>query len=131
MPAAQRTAWDAYLTVTRGLLPAVDDPIRAATAGSMLDGFAARIEQYAPLWGEHGPMMVAALHGVLALQWGGDRAGLAGLLRAMADRLYLISTGPRPARGGGHERRRCQRNVGVYRPRGRAGPPHRRGGCHG
>ncbi|MGI5241628.1 hypothetical protein [Dactylosporangium sp. CA-139066] len=122
MPAAQRAAWDAYLTVTRGLLlPAADDePGRTATGHGDLRGLVRRIEWYAPLWGEHGPMLLAAVRSVLAMQLGGDRADLTDLLRAIADRLYLISAGPRPARGDGHDRRRCPRNVGAYR----TDPPH-------
>ncbi|MEV6928979.1 hypothetical protein AB0M46_31420 [Dactylosporangium sp. NPDC051485] len=113
MPAAQRTAWDAYLTVTRGLLPAMDGrPDHMATATCDLSGFVVRIERYAPLWGEQGPILLAALHGAQTLRRGGDRADLADLLRAIADRLYLISAGPRAPR---RDRRCCPRNVGAYR----------------
>ncbi|WP_426513645.1 hypothetical protein ACPPVO_25385 [Dactylosporangium sp. McL0621] len=115
MPAAQRTAWAAFLMVTRGLLPAVDDErMPAATEDGDLLRFALRIERDAPLWGEHGPMLLAALRDVQAMRWGGDRADLADLLRVMAHRLYVISAGPRPPRHDGHGRRRCRRNVGAY-----------------
>jgi hypothetical protein len=75
MSAAQRTAWDAYLTLARGLLPALgDDQVDAAALTS------------------------EAVH----LHRRGDRADLTDLLRAMANRLYLLSAGPRlPDRNGG------------------------------
>ncbi|MEV0569941.1 hypothetical protein [Dactylosporangium sp. NPDC050588] len=128
MPAAQRTAWDAYLTVTGGLLPAVGgEPIRGATIGCELRGFVVRIERYAPLWGADGPMLLAAVRAAQALHQRGDRTALADLLRAMADRLYLISARPSPSRCEPRARGRGLRNEGVY---GTA-PPHRRGEAHG
>ncbi len=96
MAPAQCAAWDAYLTLTRGLLPALDDDhVDAATLNAQLGGVAIRILRYAPLWGEHGPMLLAALHSAVRLHRGGDRADLADLLRALANRLYLLSAGPR------------------------------------
>ncbi|WP_327010532.1 hypothetical protein OHA72_26680 [Dactylosporangium sp. NBC_01737] len=120
MPAAQRTAWDAYLTMTRRLLPAVnDETIRPAATHGELRGLVVRIERYAPLWGEHGPMLLAALRGIPE---GSDRADVAELLQVIADRLYLISIGPLQSR---RDRRGCRRNAGTYG----ADPPHRQGDC--
>jgi hypothetical protein len=105
MAAAQSTAWDAYLALTRGLLPALhDDGVDAATLNSQLDGVAIRILLYAPLWGDHGPMLLTALHCAVRLHRAGDRNDLADLLRAIANRLYLLSAGPRLPRGDGHNR---------------------------
>jgi hypothetical protein len=105
MSAAQRTAWDVYLTLARGLLPALDDDrVDAAALTSQLDGVAVRILRFAPLWGEHGPMLLAALQSAVRLHRRGERADLAELLRAMANRLYLISAGPRLPERDGHDR---------------------------
>lgn len=105
MSAAQRTAWDAYLTLTRGLLPALDDAqIDAAALGCQLDGVTIRLLRYAPLWGEHGPMLLAAMQSAVRLHRRGDRADLGDLLRAMANRLYLLSADPRLPDRGGHDR---------------------------
>jgi hypothetical protein len=106
MSAAQRTAWDTYLTLTRGLLPALDDDqIDAATLDSQLGGVAIRLLRYAPLRGEHGPMLLAVLQVAVRLHRGGDRADLADLLQALANRLYLLAADPRLPHGGGHDQR--------------------------
>jgi hypothetical protein len=105
MSAARCTAWDAYLTLTRGLLPALDDDqIDAAALKSQMGGVGIRIERYAPLWGEHGPMLQAAMHCAVRLYRVGDRVGLADLLRAVANRLYLLSADPRLPERDGHDR---------------------------
>ena len=105
MSAAQRTAWDAYLTLTRGLLPAVaDDRLDAAALGSQLDAVAIRLMRYAPLWGEHGPMLLAATQSAVRLHRRGDRADLADLLRTMANRLYVLSADPRQPERDSHDR---------------------------
>lgn len=104
MAPAQRAAWDAYLDLTRGLLPALhDDQIDADALTPKLGTVALRILRYAPLWDEHGPMLVAALHSAVRLHRAGDRAELADLLWAMGNRLYLLSAGPRPHRHGGRD----------------------------
>src|SRR6202022_2657876 len=78
MAPAQSAAWDAYLTVSRDLLPTVHDhQADAATINARLGGAAKRILQYAPLWGEHGSMLRAALHSAVRLHRDGDRTGLA------------------------------------------------------
>jgi hypothetical protein len=104
MSAAQRAAWDAYLTLTRGLLPALDDGHHdAAALGSQLDAVAIRLIRYAPLWGEHGPMLLAAMQSAVRLHRRSDRADLADLLRAIADRLYLLSADPRQPERDSHD----------------------------
>jgi hypothetical protein len=121
MPTARHTAWNAYQTVARELLPAVEGP--------RLRGFVARVQQDAPMWGEDGPMLLAALRGVVLLHRCGDHAGVVELLRAVADRLYVVSAGPGPARPGGRGHPDCARNAGVYRPLRRPQPPHPGGPC--
>ena len=96
MASAQCAAWDAYLDLTRGLLPALhDDQVDFGSLNSQLGAVATRILRFAPLWGGHGPMLVAALHSATRLHRAGDRADLADLLWVMANRLYLLSAGPR------------------------------------
>ena len=96
MAPAQCAAWDAYLDVTHRLLPALrDDQADLGALNPQLGAVAARILRYAPLWGEHGPMLVAALHNATQLHRDGDRDDLADLLWVMADRLYLLSATPR------------------------------------
>jgi hypothetical protein len=105
MSAAQRAAWDAYLTLARGLLPALDDDqVDAAALTSQLDGVAIRLLRYAPLWGEHGPMLLAATQSAVRLHRRGERADLTDLLRVMANRLYLLSADPRLPERDGHDR---------------------------
>jgi len=96
MAAAQGAAWDVYLKLTRGLLPALhDDHVDDPALNSQLGDIAIRILRYAPLWAEHGPMLVAAIHSAVSLRRAGDRADLADLVRVMANRLYVLSAGPR------------------------------------
>jgi hypothetical protein len=103
--AAQRSAWDAYLTLARGLLPTLfEDQIDAVALTCQLDGVAIRLLRYAPLWGEHGPMLLAALQSAVRLHRRGERADLTELLRAIANRLYLISAGPRTPGHDSHDR---------------------------
>ena len=124
MAPAQRTAWDTYLTVTRGLLPALYyDRVDAAALNPQLGGVAVRILRYAPLWGEHGPMLVSALHSAVRLHRAGDRDDLADLLHAMANRLYVLSAGPGPRRRDGHDRS-TQRLNRRNSWRGPTVPPH-------
>jgi hypothetical protein len=123
MAPAQRTAWDTYLTVTRGLLPALyDDHVDAAGLNSQLGGVAVAILRYAPLWGEHGPMLVSALQSAVRLHRAGNRPDLADLIRAIADRLYVLSAGPALSRCDGDDRgtRPDRRNPW----RGPTAPPH-------
>jgi len=96
MAPAQCAAWDTYLDLTHRLLPALrDGQADLGVLNPQLGGVAARILRYAPLWGEPGPMLVAALHSATQLHRAGDRAELADLLWVMADRLYLLSAAPR------------------------------------
>jgi hypothetical protein len=105
MSAAQRAAWDAYLALARGLLPALgDDQVDAAALTSQLDGVAIRLLRYAPLWGEHGPMLLAAAQSAVRLHRRGERADLTDLLQAMANRLYLLSADPLLLERDGHDR---------------------------
>jgi len=97
---AQGAAWDVYISLTRGLLPALhDEQIDDAALNTQLDEIAIRILRYAPLWAEHGPMLMDALRIAVSLHRAGDRADLADLLRVMANRLYVLSAGPRRDRG--------------------------------
>jgi hypothetical protein len=90
---AQSAAWDAYLTLTTGLLPALHrEQVDSETVKSQLGAVATRILRYAPLWREHGAMLVAALHSAMRL-YRESSNDLAGLLHAVADRLYLLSAG--------------------------------------
>jgi hypothetical protein len=90
------TAWDAYLALTRELLPALaDERIQPAVLASRLGGVGVRIVRHAPLWGEHGPMLVAALCSALDLYGAGDRQELVELLHTVANRLYVLSGGSR------------------------------------
>ena len=105
MAPAQCAAWDAFLDLTRRLLPALhDDQVDADALTSQLGAVAIRIVRYAPLWDEHGPMLVAALHSAMRLHRAGDRTELADLLWVMANRLYLLSASPRPPRHDGRDR---------------------------
>ncbi len=108
MVAAQRAAWDAYLTLTTGLLPALrmdalqrDQP--DSPVNTQLGGVATRVLRYAPLWGEHGPMLEAAVGSAIRLYRAGQRSDLLDLLQAMADRLYLLSADPNLPRRDGRD----------------------------
>lgn len=92
---AQRAAWDAYLAVSRDLLPTVHDRYAdTAAINARLGGAAKRILRYAPLWGDHGTMLCAALNSAVRLLRDGDRSGLAELVQAMGDRLFLLTIDP-------------------------------------
>lgn len=105
MAPAQCAAWDSYLDVTHRLLPALrDDQADLGALNPQLGAVAARVLRYAPLWGEHGPMLVAALHSATQLHRAGDRVELADLLWVMANRLYLLSATPRLPRRDGLDR---------------------------
>ena len=99
MVPAQRAAWDAYLALTTGLLPALrTDPLHSdqpdSAVNTQLGGMATRIRRYALLWGEHGEMLVAAVTSAIRLYRAGQRSDLLDLLQVMADRLYLLSADP-------------------------------------
>jgi hypothetical protein len=100
---ARRTAWDAYLNLTTGLLPALRQERPDSTVSTKLGGVATRIMRYAPLWGEHGPMLTAATRSAIRLYRAGEHDDLVALLQATADRLYLLSASrippPRNDRG--------------------------------
>ena len=101
MAPAQSAAWDAYLAVSRDLLPTVYDMhAEAATINVRLGRAAKRILRHAPLWGDHGSMLCAALDSAVRLHRDGDRSGLAELVQAMGDRLFLLTIDPGlPQRG--------------------------------
>lgn len=95
MTPSRRAVWDAYLAVSRGLIPAISDPARHAPAvAAELDGAVVRIKRYAPLWGEDGPMLIAAARSAVRLYADGERDQLITLLYVIADRLYLLSVTP-------------------------------------
>lgn len=96
---AQRAAWDAYLALTVGLLPALDDEhVDDRMVNARLGGVAIRIHRYAPMWPGDGPMLVAAVHSAIRLYRSGDRPALVDLLHVLAPRLYLLSAGRRAPR---------------------------------
>jgi hypothetical protein len=99
--AAQRTAWDTYLKLTFDLLPILLDDGPDSTVNSQLGSVTARVMWYAPLWGEHGPMLVAAVKSAVRLFRAGERGDLIDLLRTTADRLYLLSASRTPPRRDG------------------------------
>ena len=87
-------AWDVYVRLTTGLLPLLTgDRIDDAAVNPALGRVATRILRYSPLWGEHGAMLVAAVHSAVRLYRAGDQRDLADLLRVVADRLYVLSAG--------------------------------------
>jgi hypothetical protein len=89
---AQCAAWDAYRALTTGLLPALHHhPVDSEVVKSQLGGVATRIVRYAPLWGEHGTMLIAALHSAMRLYRTADTDDLADLLQHISDRLYILS----------------------------------------
>lgn len=93
MAPARRAAWDAYLAV-RALLPVITDCSHDPEINAQFGGVVIRIRRYAPLWGEDGSMLTAAAYSAVRIYRGGDRDQLAGLLYAIADRLYLLSIAP-------------------------------------
>ena len=87
-------AWDVYVRLTTGLLPLLTgDRIDDAAVNPALGQVATRILRSAPLWGESGAMLVAAVHSAVRLYRFGDQRALADLLRVVADRLYVLSAG--------------------------------------
>jgi hypothetical protein len=101
VPASRRAAWDAYLTLTNGLLPILDTDQAHARVSTALADVTERVECSAPLWGDHGPMLVAALKSATRLYRAEEHSDLRELLRIVADRLYLLSARrTRPRRDG-------------------------------
>jgi hypothetical protein len=90
---AQRAAWDAYLAVTAGLLPALNakEIADGGTVNPQLGGVAIRIRRYAPMWGDDGPILIAATHSAVRLYRAGDRPAMTALLHTMAHRLFALS----------------------------------------
>lgn len=94
---AQRAAWDTYLTLTGELLPALrNNQTDHPGVNTQLGGVAIRILHYAPAWGEHGPMLLAAAQSAIRLYRDREGRELAALLRAVADRLYHLSADAAP-----------------------------------
>lgn len=102
--AGQRAAWDAYVSITVGLLPVLYHEVGAEEGaeswarvnprlGRVLGGVAVRIRRYAPMWGHDGPMLVAAAGSAVRLYRHGDRLALIALAHAMAHRLFLLAVG--------------------------------------
>jgi len=94
MVRGQCAAWDVYVRLTSGLLPLLTgNRIDDEAVNPALGGVVSRILRYAPLWGEHGRMLVAAMRSAVHLYRTGDHRDLADLLRVVADRLYVLSAG--------------------------------------
>jgi hypothetical protein len=103
MAPARRAAWDTYRILTTSLLPALRQEQPDSTVNAKLGGVATRIVWYAPLWGEHGPMLTAASRSAIRIFRGGERDDLVALLYAVADRLYVLSAGGTPSRPDGRD----------------------------
>jgi hypothetical protein len=93
---ARRAAWDTYLALTTSLLPALREERSDTTVNTSLGGVVIRIRRYAPLWGAHGPMLLAAARSAIRLHRAGERDDLVALVQATADRLYLLSATQTP-----------------------------------
>ncbi|WP_327004332.1 hypothetical protein OHA72_56395 [Dactylosporangium sp. NBC_01737] len=98
-PAGQRAAWDAYVSITIGLLPVLYDPECEhgtdgwAQVNPRLGGVAVRIRRSAPMWDHDGPILTAAASSAIRLYRHGDRPALIALAHAMAHRLFLLTIG--------------------------------------
>jgi hypothetical protein len=93
----QQAAWETYLAVTERVLPVLEDfPATDADAitNRRLGGVVIRIRRHAPLWGEHGPILIAAAASAVRLYRRGHITALRDLLQVIAHRLYQLSTGP-------------------------------------
>jgi len=90
--AGRAAAWDAYLALTCGLLPALDGTDdRAVNAG--LGGLAVRIRRYAPLWPGQGPRLLNQTYEAIGCWQRGDYDRLAEHLDTLAADLFTISSG--------------------------------------
>jgi hypothetical protein len=107
---AQRAAWDTYLVVTVSLLPMLAKGGDPEMINPQLGGVAIRIRRYAPLWGEHGPMLLAALHSAIRLYRRGDLEELIDLVQAMSGRLFVLSARRRPPRHPGYRNQKPPRD---------------------
>ena len=89
----RRAAWHAYLAIATDVLPALR---HAATTETVLsEQFAALSERLAAgraRWGADGHRMTAIAARADAMHHCGDHAGAAALLRALAVRLFAISS---------------------------------------
>lgn len=111
MGLAQRKAGETYSAVANGLLPLLkeaDDRDEYFAVGARLDAIAVQVRRYAPLWSEHGEMLRVAMDSAVRLHLQNDRAGLAAVLRLVADRLFLLSASPRPLRHVAHLNERAR-----------------------
>ncbi len=114
----QQAAWDTYLAVTRKLLPILNDfpaTDADAIANHRLGAVVIRIHRYAPMWGEHAPILIAAAGSAVRLYRHGDIPALRDLLQVLAHRLYQLSTGQTS-----RFKPRNQRHAGLPH----TGPPH-------
>ena len=95
-PAGQQAAWDAYVSITVGMLPVLYDEEGSdgwAQVNPRLGGVAVRIRRYASMWDHDGPMLTAAASSAIRLYRHGDRPALIALAHAMAHRLFLLAVG--------------------------------------
>ena len=79
-PPSARAAWDTYLALTDRLLPALAGIDDRAVLNAYLGAVVIRIRRYAPMWGGHGPMLIAAAHSAVRLYRDGDDDALTALL---------------------------------------------------
>lgn len=89
----RRAAWQAYLAIVTDLLPALRSAVTTDTVLS--EQFAALSERLATshlCWGADGHRMVAIAARADAMHHCGDHAGAAVLVRALAVRLFAISS---------------------------------------
>lgn len=92
--AGRRAAWDAYLTLAEGLLPALRNGDSDDAINPLLGRVVIHIHRHAPMWATDGLMLVAAASGAVRLLRQSDHDGLVDLSTAMAHRLFLLSVGP-------------------------------------
>ncbi|MEU8080981.1 hypothetical protein AB0B31_36700 [Catellatospora citrea] len=89
----RRAAWHAYLAIATDLLPALRSA--ASTETVLSEQFAALSERLAAghrWWGPDGHRMMAIAARADAMHHCGDHAGAAVLVRALAVRLFAISS---------------------------------------
>lgn len=92
--AGRRAAWDAYLALTKGLLPSLREGDSDDVVNPRLGRVVLRIRRYAPMWPADGPILIAAASSAVRLLRQGDREALTGLAAAIAHRLLRLSGVP-------------------------------------
>lgn len=93
---ARAAAWDAYLAVTCGLLPALGDGTDDREVDAWLGRLTMRFRRYAPMWHDHGPILVRDVYEAIDCHETGDYDRLDQQLRAVAARLFAVSSGRAP-----------------------------------